>query len=78
MERLRSTYESGATRSLDWREAQIDGVKVIFVQKQFPADSARAVSDAIGGKVVQLDPLAEDVVANLQQIAESIVQALEQ
>jgi len=26
MERLRSTYESGATRSLDWREAQIDGV----------------------------------------------------
>ena len=26
MERLRSTYESGATRSLDWREAQIDGL----------------------------------------------------
>lgn len=59
-------------------QAQIDGVKVIFVQKQFPADSARAVADAIGGKVVQLDPLAEDVVANLQQIAESIAQALEQ
>jgi len=26
VERLRATYESGATRSLDWREAQIDGV----------------------------------------------------
>ena len=51
---------------------------MIFVQKQFPADSAQAVADAIDGKVVQLDPLAEDVVANLQQIAESIVQALEQ
>jgi zinc transport system substrate-binding protein len=58
--------------------AQADRVKVIFVQKQFPADSANAVADAIGGEVVPLDPLAEDVVANLKQIAESIAQALEQ
>ncbi|HSR88023.1 MAG TPA: zinc ABC transporter substrate-binding protein, partial [Pontiella sp.] len=57
--------------------AQLDAVKVIFVQKQFPADSANAVADAIGGKVVQLDPLAEDVVANLKQIADSIAQALD-
>jgi zinc transport system substrate-binding protein len=53
-------------------QAQADGVKVVFVQKQFPAESARAVADAIGGAVVQLDPLAEDVVANLGQIAEAI------
>ncbi|VGO22964.1 metal ABC transporter solute-binding protein, Zn/Mn family [Pontiella sulfatireligans] len=59
-------------------QAQEDGVKVVFVQKQFPAGSAKAVADAIGGRVVQLDPLAEDVVANLRKIAESIVQALEQ
>lgn len=58
--------------------ARADGVKVVFVQKQFPVDSANAVANAIGGTVVQLDPLAEDVVANLRQIAESIVQALEQ
>ncbi|QBG46193.1 cation ABC transporter substrate-binding protein [Verrucomicrobia bacterium S94] len=52
--------------------AKIDGVKVIFVQKQFPVESARAVTDAIGGHVVQLDPLDEDVVANLHQIADAI------
>ncbi len=58
-------------------QAKADGVKIIFVQKQFPADSAEAVADAIGGKVVQLDPLAEDVVANLQKIADSIADSYE-
>ncbi|MEA2067692.1 MAG: zinc ABC transporter substrate-binding protein [Verrucomicrobiota bacterium] len=58
-------------------QARAEGVKVVFVQKQFPASSANAVAQAIGGTVVQLDPLAEDVVANLRQIAESIIQALE-
>ncbi len=53
--------------------AQMDGVKVIFVQKQFPIESAHAVANAIGGSVVQLDPLAEDVIANLQQIADALV-----
>ena len=53
-------------------QAKADGVKVVFVQKQFPADSANAVASAIGGRVVQLDPLSEDVVANLEQIAEAI------
>ncbi len=58
-------------------QAKADGVKVVFVQKQFPAGSAKAIADAIGGTVAQLDPLAEDSVANLRLIAESIVQALE-
>ena len=57
-------------------QAKGDGVKVVFVQKQFPAESARAIADAIGGTVAQLDPLAEDSVANLRLITESIVQAL--
>ncbi|MDF7807375.1 zinc ABC transporter substrate-binding protein [Pontiellaceae bacterium B12219] len=52
--------------------AQVDGVNVIFVQKQFPIESANAVADAIGGSVVQLNPLDEDVVANLQQIADAL------
>ncbi len=57
-------------------QAKADGVKVVFVQKQFPASSAKAIADAIGGTVVQLDPLAEDGVANLHRIGESIAQAL--
>jgi len=57
-------------------QAKADGVKVVFVQKQFPADSAKAIALAIDGTVVQLDPLAEDIVANLRLIAESIGKAL--
>ena len=57
-------------------QAKADSVKVVFVQKQFPADSAEAIAHAIDGTVVQLDPLAEDVVANLRLIAESIAQTL--
>jgi len=59
-------------------QAKNDGVKVVFVQKQFPASSAKVIADALGGTVVQLDPLAEDVVANLKKIANSIDLALEQ
>ncbi len=58
-------------------QARADGVTVVFVQKQFPASSAKAIADAIGGTVAALDPLAEDVVANLRLIAESIAQTLE-
>ena len=58
-------------------QARIDGIKVVFVQKQFPVGSAKAIADALDGTVVQLDPLAEDSIANLQLIAESIAEALE-
>ncbi|MBU0961678.1 MAG: zinc ABC transporter substrate-binding protein [Proteobacteria bacterium] len=58
------------------RRARDEGVKVIFVQSQFDPKSANAVAAAIGGKVVALDPLAEDVEANLKIMAERIVQAL--
>lgn len=57
-------------------QAKADGVKVIFVQKQFPADSASAIAQAINGNVVPLDPLAEDSIANLRLIADSIAEAL--
>jgi zinc transport system substrate-binding protein len=57
-------------------QAKEDGVQVLFVQKQFPADSTRAIADAIGGTVVPLDPLAEDSIANLRLMSDSIAQAL--
>lgn len=57
-------------------QARADQVKVIFVQQQFPAGSARAVADAIGGSVVQLDPLAEDCIANLRLMAETVAKTL--
>ncbi len=58
------------------RDARRDGVKVIFVQPQFPKKSAEAVARAIQGTVVVLDPLAGDYIANLQRVAALIGTAL--
>lgn len=56
--------------------AREDGVKMIFVQPQFDRKSAEAVAAAIGGDVVPLDALAEDVAGNLRVMAEKIEQAM--
>jgi zinc transport system substrate-binding protein len=56
-------------------EAQEQGVRVIFVQQQFSTKQARALADAIGGKVVTIDPLAQDYPGNLRQVAQAIAEA---
>lgn len=48
------------------------GVRVVFVQPQFPSASARRLAEAIGGAVVALDPLARDWAANLERLAREI------
>jgi zinc transport system substrate-binding protein len=57
-------------------KARADGVKVIFVQPQFDPRSAEKVAMAIGGKVVPLDPLAENSVENMKIMAVKIADAL--
>jgi zinc transport system substrate-binding protein len=52
------------------------GVKVIFVQPQFATKSAQVVAREIGGQVVFADPLAEDWMGNLRQIAGKFKAAL--
>lgn len=58
------------------RQAKEDGVKLIFVQPQFSKSSARAIARAIGGAVVEMDPLARDYLKNLDEMASKIMQAL--
>ncbi len=60
------------------KRAKAEKVKVVFVQPQFDRKSAQAVAHAIGGEVVPLDPLAEDVAGNLKIMAEKIQSALNQ
>lgn len=56
-------------------EAKENGARVIFVQPQFDPKSAQAIATAIHGEVVPLDPLAEDVAANLQIMSSRIADA---
>jgi zinc transport system substrate-binding protein len=51
-------------------------IQIVFVQPQFSRTGAEAVAEAIGGVVVPLDPLAEDYVKNLREMAQKIAAAL--
>ncbi len=56
--------------------ARAENVRIIFVQPQFDPKGARAVAASIGGAVVPLDPLARDVLENLQTMAVQVERAL--
>jgi len=56
--------------------AKAEGAKVIFVQKQFPAVSAQRVAQAVGARVVALDPLAYDWLANILAMGQALKEAL--
>lgn len=56
--------------------ARHNRVRVIFVQPQFDPKSAAAVARAIDGVVAPLDPLAENVLANLEEMAHQVHRAL--
>lgn len=53
-------------------QAKASKARVIFVQPQFDPKSAQAIANAIHGEVVPLDPLAEDVAANLETMSTKI------
>ena len=57
--------------------AKADGVRVIFVQQQFPRRPAEAIAEEIGCAVVSIDPLSHDYIANLERIAEKLRAALQ-
>ncbi len=58
-------------------EAKQLKVKMVFVEPQFDQSRAKVVADSIGARVVVIDPLAEDYVKNLTEVAREIRTALE-
>ncbi len=58
------------------KRAQEERVRVIFVQAQFPPQAAKTVADAVGARVVPLDPLAEDWLQNIRRMGEALKQAI--
>jgi zinc transport system substrate-binding protein len=57
-------------------QARKIGAKVVFVQPQFSKKSAALVAQAIGGTVLPMDPLARDVLSNLENMAKTVAQSL--
>lgn len=57
--------------------AKGERVRVIFVQQQFPKRAAEAIAKEVGGAVVPLDPLAHDIIRNLESIAEQLRMAFQ-
>ncbi len=53
-------------------------IKVIFVQKQFSVNSARALAGEINAVVVTIDPLSEDYLNNLKNIADAILENIKE
>lgn len=49
--------------------ARRDGVGVVLVQRGVAERAGRTLADEIGAEVVEVDPLAYDVAANLRQVA---------
>jgi len=58
-------------------KARADNVKVIFVQAQFPVESAGTVARAAGAELFVLDPLAADWLENIRYMGEALKRAIQ-
>ena len=56
------------------KEAREQGVKLVLVSPQYDRKSAEVIAREIGGRVVTVDPLAEDLVDSLQAIVAALKQ----
>jgi zinc transport system substrate-binding protein len=56
--------------------ARQDQVRVIFVQPQFSDKAAKALAKSINGRIVALDPLAADYLANMEEMARQLAEVL--
>lgn len=56
-------------------KARAAGAKVIFVQKQFSMAAAKTVAQAIGGVVVEIDPLAPGWLENIKAMGAALQRA---
>jgi zinc transport system substrate-binding protein len=58
-------------------EARREGVRVLFVQPQYPRESADLVAGEIGARVVSVDPLAHDWPGTLRAMADALVESFQ-
>ncbi|MBK6586625.1 MAG: zinc ABC transporter substrate-binding protein, partial [Coprothermobacter sp.] len=54
------------------QEAKKDNIKVIIVSPQSNKQSAQAIADEIGAKIVIIDPLAENYIENMEKMLQTL------
>jgi zinc transport system substrate-binding protein len=59
------------------QQAKAHDIRIIFAEPQFDPKSAEVIADAIGGKVVLIDPLARDYIGNLRLILNEMLPVME-
>ena len=59
------------------QKAREHNIKVVFTEPQFDARSARTIAEAIGGRVVRIDPLAKDYIDNMYRVLDELVEGME-
>ncbi len=57
-------------------EAKEEEIKVIFVQSQFSKETGESVAEEVGAVVVSINPLSEDYINNLRNVATTIAESL--
>ncbi|HQL00298.1 MAG TPA: zinc ABC transporter substrate-binding protein [Smithellaceae bacterium] len=58
------------------RTAREHQISIVFAEPQFNAKSAQIIAKAIGGRVVLLDPLAENYLDNMETMAAAVAGSL--
>ena len=61
------------TRVIDF--ANEHGIDVVFYQQEFDSNQAKTLSEAIGGKVVEVAPLSEDYAGSLRSVVDALLSA---
>lgn len=56
------------------RRAREEGIDKIFYQTQFPASSVEIIARDIDARSIEIDPLREDVIANIDSLTDLITQ----
>ncbi len=59
-------------------QAAKKGIETVFGQKQFASHDAHAVSEEIGARLVEINPLAENWLAGFNKTANKILSSLQE
>ncbi len=57
--------------------AKEENIKVIFYQKEIDSSQSKAFAEEIGGKTIQLEPLAADYIDNLKKMAQAMAETMQ-